>query len=244
MQNTGDTPPPPTSLLVSVFSERDWRIWFGVIVTVIWIGGGVIYITTQTEGGTPTMSDLGNFLEGAFAPLAFLWLVLGLFIQQRELTNNTEALRRTSIQSEKQTHAIAATEMNARRETFFQIANAVRRQLGSIAGMLFVSSQGAAGNGNVGAERISELWHQHATGDYEVFSRQFLTSHFSDDETNQVLFYATEIRTRHSDNFCRVYERLKSLAADCDIDGIIEDSLSYGGHGLLYRRMIENRLAS
>ena len=235
---------PPTSFIRSALSQRDWRIWFGVIVTVFWIGGGVVYVTTQTTGGTPTMSDVGNFLEGAFAPLAFLWLVLGLFIQQRELTNNTEALRHTSIQSEKQTHAIAATEMNARRETFFQIANAVRRQLGSIAGMLFVSSQGASGNGKVSPETISEFWHQHATGDYEVFSRQFLTLNFASDETRQELFYGTEIRTRHSQNFCRAFERLNSLAVDCDIEGIIEDSLIYGGHGLLYRRLSENRPAS
>ena len=229
---------PPTSFLQrALLSQRDWRIWFGAIVTIFWIGGGVVYITTQTTGGTPTMSDLGNFLEGAFAPLAFLWLVLGLFIQQRELTNNTEALRRTSIQSEKQTHAIAATEMNARRETFFQIANAVRRQLGSIAGMLFVSSQGAAGNSNVSPEAISEFWHQHATGDYEVFSRQFLTMELTSGETAENLFFGTEIRTKHSKNFCHAFERLNSLAVDCDIDGIIEDSLIYGGHGLLYRRL-------
>jgi hypothetical protein len=233
-----------TSLMRSTLSQRDWRIWFGAIVTVFWIGGGIAYVSTQTAGGTPTMSDVGNFLEGAFAPLAFLWLVLGLFIQQRELTNNTEALRHTSIQSEKQTHAIAATEMNARRETFFQIANAVRRQLGTIAGMLFVSSQGSAGNGNVSPEAISEFWHQHATGDYEVFSRQFLTLDFASGEDAQELYYGTEIRTKHSANFRRAFERLKSLAADCDIEGIIEDSLIYGGHGLLYRRLLENRPAS
>jgi hypothetical protein len=231
----------PLSLLRSALSQRDWRIWFGVVVTVFWIGGGVAYITTQTATGTPTMSDVGNFLEGAFAPLAFLWLVLGLFVQQRELTNNTEALRHTSIQSEKQTHAIAATEMNARRETFFQIANAVRRQLGSISGMLYVSSQGAAGDSNVSPEAITEFWHQHATGDSEVFSRQFLTMAFAPAETWQELLFGTEIRSKHSNNFCRVFERLKSLAVDCDIDGIIEDSLTYGGHGLLYRIMSENR---
>jgi hypothetical protein len=230
-----------TSLLNSVLGQRDWRIWFGVVVTVFWIGGGVVYLSTQTTSGTPTMSDVGNFLEGAFAPLAFLWLVLGLFIQQRELTNNTEALRHTSIQSEKQTHAIAATEMNARRETFFQIANAVRRQLGSMSGMLFVSSQGEVGNGNVSSEAISEFWQQHATGDYEVFSRQFLIINFPTGETLQELFYGTAIRTKHSENFCHTFERLKNLAADCDIEGIIEDSLNYGGHGLLYRRLLTNR---
>jgi hypothetical protein len=49
-----------------------------------------------------------------FPGFAFLWLVLGLFIQQQELANNTQELRRTSEQSAIQTQAIAATEMNAR----------------------------------------------------------------------------------------------------------------------------------
>jgi len=42
-----------------------------------------------------------------------------LFIQQRELADNTEVMRRTVEQSEMQTQAIAAIEMNARQETFF-----------------------------------------------------------------------------------------------------------------------------
>ena len=110
--------------------------------------------------------------------------------------------------------------------------------------MQFVSSQGAAGNGNVSPAVISEFWHQHATGDYEVFSRQFLTLDLTSGETWENLFWGTEIRTRHSRNFCHAFERLKNLAADCDIDGIIEDSLIYGGHGILYRRLSENSPAS
>ncbi len=88
--------------------------------------------------------------------MAFLWLVIGLFIQQRELADNTEVLRQTSIQSEKQTQAIAATEMNARQEIFFKIAENVRGQLGGIAGMLFISSMGATEGQLVPRDRVSE----------------------------------------------------------------------------------------
>ena len=135
--------------VVKFISSRDWRIWFGIVVTVFWISGGLWYlsgIAKSTPDQEFTLEVIGSFLEGAFAPLAFLWLVIGLFIQQRELANNSEALRRTSEQSEKQTLAIAATEMNARQETFFKIKENVYQQLGGIAGMLYSSSMGPVGS--------------------------------------------------------------------------------------------------
>ncbi len=89
------------------------------------MAGGVWYvhgIYASDPAQTNSIDAVGSFLEGVFAPLAFLWLILGLFIQQRELADNTEAIRHSVLQSEKQTLAIAATEMNARQETFFKIA--------------------------------------------------------------------------------------------------------------------------
>jgi len=73
-------------------------------------------------------------------------LVVGLFIQQSVLAENNEELRRNNLHSEKQIQAIAATEMNARQETFFKIAENTRRQLGSVIGLLFLSSQSSVGN--------------------------------------------------------------------------------------------------
>ena len=53
----------------------------------------------------------------------------------------------------------------------------------------------------------------------------------------QDLFYGTEIRTRHTKNYMRTFERLCRLAQNCDVDGIIEDSLMQNAFGLLYSRM-------
>jgi len=156
----------------------DWRIFMGIIFTVVWIAAGVVYLRganfSQATIYDIPLETIGGFLEGAFAPLAFLWLVIGLFIQQRELADNTEVLRQTSIQSEKQTQAIAATEMNARQETFFKIADNVRGQLGGITGMLFLSSMGASEGQIVSKERFGDLWHMLARGDDQVFAREFL----------------------------------------------------------------------
>jgi len=226
--------------------QTDWRIFMGIIITVLWIIGGIVYVRgsnfSQATIYDIPLEDIGSFLEGAFAPLAFLWLVIGLFIQQRELADNTEVLRQTSIQSEKQTQAIAATEMNARQETFFKIAENVKRQLGGITGMLFISCMGATEGQLVPSERIEEMFHMLARHDDQVFSREFLLLDDEDYGGYETMFYKTEIRRRHTKNFIRTFDRLMVMAKDCDnANGIIADSLAQTAHGLLYNRMREHQ---
>ena len=224
--------------------ERDWRIWFGLVVTFIWIAGGLWFVIGSVRADPDqelTLGVIGNFLEGAFAPLAFLWLVLGLFMQQRELSNNTEALVRTSEQSEKQTQAIAATEMNARQETFFKIAESVKYQLGGITGMLFSSGLGPVGSHRYERPEIEQMFAQAANGDCEIFARLFLTLDFLEEGGLPALLYETDIRRRHTRNFRRTFERLIDLAKGCDVDGIIVDSLKQSAFGLLYQRTGEYR---
>ena len=155
------------------YIPRDWRIVFALILTFLWFCFLWIYIARNVGWGSfldLPIAEMGTFLEGAFAFLAFLWLVIGLFIQQSVLAQNNEELRRNNLHSEKQTEAIAATELNARQETFFKIADANRRQLGAISGMLFISSQGPVGNNSLSSEDLAEVWKQFASGDSEVFS--------------------------------------------------------------------------
>lgn len=229
--------------IVCFFRDGDWRISFGLVISVIWLAGGAWYMLGVGDGSSDmgfSRDSMGSFLEGVFAPLAFLWLVLGLFVQQRELANNTKALHRTSEQSAMQTHSIAATEMNARQETFFKIAESVKHQLGGISGMLYVSSQGPVGNGKITREQMDEKFSRASRGDSELFARLFVSSDFLDEGGLAEVLYATELRQRHCDNYIRTFERLRKLAQNCDIDGIIEDSLMQSALGLLYLRMIEN----
>jgi hypothetical protein len=229
---------------VDFFRSRDWRIWLGIIITTIWIASGIWYVAHVSET-TPTQSfsleAVGSFLEGVFAPLAFLWLVIGLFIQQQELANNTEALRKTSDQSEKQTQAIAATEMNARQETFFKIAESVKHQLGGISGMLLTSSLGPAGSGSYGREQMDEYFSRAAGGDFEIFARMMISRDALEEGGLAELLYGTDIRSRHSRNYMRTFQRLCRLAKNCDVDGIIESSLMESAFGLLYGRMVKHR---
>ncbi len=222
-------------------SHRDKRILYGIVLTVIWLVLGALYISWNlgwARFATLPIDEMGNFLEGAFAPLAFLWLVIGLFIQQSVLAENNRELRHNNIQSEKQTMAIAATEMNARQETFFKIADNTRRQLGGIAGLLFQSSKGQTGDNTYSEAEFMEMWHLFATGDFELFSRNFLALAGKGVDL-QPLFYGTQIRSTHTDNFIMNFDRLLRLARDCDTNGIISDAQLHSAHGLLSSRMRE-----
>lgn len=235
-------------------AKLDWRIWLGQALTFGWLALGYAYVS-RTTGWVGFVNlpaeQLGSFLEGAFAPLAFLWLVIGYFLQQKELEQNTDALRaqlreveRSAEQAVVQSEKMAASEVHARQDTFLQIAQSVRNQLGTIASFLFMSSQGAAGDGRVSREKQSEMFNQFSQNDPEVFSRALLSASLdaATPEERLALFYGTEIRARHSNNFIVTFERLLERAGEVDPDGIIRDAQMSGGHGLLYRVIKRHQL--
>lgn len=223
--------------------SRDWRINLGLILTCVWILGGLAYIGMSVgfvSFSSISVADMGSFLEGAFAPLAFLWLVLGLFMQQKEISLNTEQLRRSLEQSRKQTEVIEAQELNARQEAFFEIARNAHRQLGGVLGMLLISVKGQAGDSSMSSLDTGELWQQFGKGDDQVFARQILTLPPAAEDWED-FYFGTEIRSRHTGNFVAVHEKLLKLAAECDIDGIITGSIRDSGYGLVYRRILETK---
>ena len=216
----------------------------------MWIMLGVIYISANIGWADFVVlpaDDMGNFLEGAFAPLAFLWLVIGYFLQQKELEQNTAALNAQAVQISRsaeqaviQSKNLAATEIHARQEAFLQIAQSVRGQLGSIAGLLFLSSQGPSGDETVSPQEQAELFSaQNAGVDSEAFSRRLLTANLRLDSEEEKLeiFYGTEVRARHTNNFIFTFERLCDRATGVDTENMIVDSVRASGHGFLYRIM-------
>lgn len=223
------------------FDGGDWRILFGLVVTLVWLLLGMLYISSNVGWGnfaTLPIDEMGNFLEGAFAPLAFLWLVIGLFIQQTVLAQNNRELYHSNVVSAQQAEALSANERNARQETFFKIADNTRRQLGGISGLLLQSSKGPAGDASISDADFMEMWHQFATGDFEIFSRRFLI--LSGRSENMLpLLYGTQIRTTHTENFIVNFDRLLKLARECDTNGIITDAQLHSAHGLLSSRMRE-----
>jgi hypothetical protein len=229
--------------------DQDWRVLFGLTLTFIYLILMSLYIQTQVgwaEFVRLSVENMGSFLEGAFAPLAFLWLVIGYFLQKKELSQNTDAMKMQFVEIQKsaeqavvQSEAIARSELHQRRESFLKLAELVRTQMGTIVGLLFLSSQMADGNeAAVPREKLAELWTTVGQTDPEVFAREMLRLiTVSSPRYIFKLFFGTEIRTRHTENFEYTFERLMRAAADCDEEDMISDALMGGSLGNLYRRL-------
>ena len=226
----------------------DWRIFMGLSLTALWLGTGIAYIGGNVGWAAFVqlpVEELGSFLEGAFAPLAFLWLVIGYFLQQQELIQNTRAIRaqaeeigRTAEQAIIQSEKLAASESHARQEATLKLAEAVRQQLGGISGMLYISSHGETGDYPETVDS-GQLFAEQSKGDVEAFSRELLGAlvDLSTDAERFDPFYKTEIRARHTNQFIFVFERLLEHVRGSDTDNMLFDSLVGSAQGLLYMRM-------
>lgn len=69
------------------------------------------------------LNELGDFLAGFFAPLAFLWLVLGYLQQGEELQHSTRALQlqaeelRNSVEQQRELVEVTRQQLNSEQET-------------------------------------------------------------------------------------------------------------------------------
>jgi hypothetical protein len=99
----------------------------GIAVTVMYVGALAIYAIVQRSAMLRMKPDeFADFLAGVFAPLAFLWLVLGFRQQGDELQNSARALwlqgeeLRNSVEQQRQLVEVSReqleAEANARRE--------------------------------------------------------------------------------------------------------------------------------
>ena len=85
-------------------AKPHWQIWLGLSLTFFWLLLLSIYVSGSigwANIGDAPIDIVGNFLEGAFAPLAFLWLVIGYFLQQKELNQNTAAIKMQYVEIQK-----------------------------------------------------------------------------------------------------------------------------------------------
>ena len=217
------------------FLPIDWRVAFGLSVTLLWISTGLLYLLQVVGWGNfvhlPT-ADIGSFLEGAFAPLAFLWLVIGHFMQQKEITANTKAI---SIQEQ----SARRLEVHSQRDSYFKLSELVQEQLGTIAAFHYMSVCGPTGTEEISGEEFSEQRHRTATGDHSWFIRKMISLAVTKRKDMTILceiFYGTDIRERHSENFARTFRKLLNNAAAVDTDDMVVDALLNGSAaGLLFR---------
>ena len=103
------------------------RSQFAWLLTAAWCALGFGYVTF-VKGWAAFLdlglNELGDFLAGSAAPLAFLWLVVGylqnseeLQLQREELTLQRQEVQRLASEAGRQATAIEANELHARRDT-------------------------------------------------------------------------------------------------------------------------------
>jgi hypothetical protein len=212
----------------------DWRIVLGLSITSLWIAAGLFYLLSVVGWFQflylPT-ADIGSFLEGAFAPLAFLWLVIGHFMQQKEISANTRAI---SLQEQ----SARRLEVHSRRDSYFKLQTLVQEQLGSIAGYHYISVCGPTGWQRMTQEEFFEQRTIASTGDPALFIRRMIelaVEYRQDIDTLREIFFGTPIRRRHSETFVSTFERLLEAARKVDHDGMLTDALLKGAaSGVLY----------
>ncbi|MBW2391457.1 MAG: hypothetical protein JRG89_23945, partial [Deltaproteobacteria bacterium] len=175
----------------------DWRLRLSLGLTSAWLILGFVYIS-KVVGWTGFVSQkapaLGSFLEGAFAPLAFLWLVVGFFLQQQQLRENThtiqlqlEQMRRSAEQAEVQARAIAANEQHARQDTFLRSNVLVTEQLSMIVGWIVTSYSDSS-------DEVMALWRRSTGGEVAAFPMDAIRRCVSGEVEPAELFHGTEIR--------------------------------------------------
>lgn len=77
----------------------------GIVITVIYTGLLLLLVHGRlTTLQTMSLNEVGDFLAGAFGPLAIFWLILGFFQQSVELRQNTSALE---LQAEELKNSVA-----------------------------------------------------------------------------------------------------------------------------------------
>jgi hypothetical protein len=99
------------------------RTKLGAGISYVWIGV-VVYLFLRDPSATLKMApnEWGDFLAGSFAPLAFLWLVLGYLQQGDELRLSTDALRlqaeelRNSVQQQRELVEVSRQQVESARE--------------------------------------------------------------------------------------------------------------------------------
>jgi hypothetical protein len=215
--------------------SMDWRVTLGLSLTLLWFTACFTYLFIIVGSDhfihLPT-ADIGNFLEGAFAPLAFLWLVIGLFLQQKEISANTLAIKL-------QEQSARRLELHSRQDSYFKLLNLVQGQLGAIAGFHYMSICGPTGTGEMSGEEFTEQRAISSTGDHAWFIRKMIAlaiGELNDEERMHEFFFSTPIRLRHTETYRKTFKKLLEAARSVDTDDMITDALLNGSaEGLLYR---------
>ncbi|MNG43644.1 hypothetical protein D3C78_16810 [compost metagenome] len=92
------------SFSIYKFLEKNIGSCLSWAVTIAWL----MFIFCKIYNGImpKSLNEFGDFVAGAFAPLAFFWLVRGFYQQGKGLEQNSEALRIQALELQSSTQAL------------------------------------------------------------------------------------------------------------------------------------------
>lgn len=102
---------------------RQHMVEIGTAVTVVYLFAMFVLVCVRgSQVSTMPLNEVGDFLAGAFGPVAFLWLVLGFLQQGDELRMSTQALKdqadelKKTVEHQATMAAAATQQIDAQRE--------------------------------------------------------------------------------------------------------------------------------
>ncbi|MBH3472054.1 MULTISPECIES: hypothetical protein [Pseudomonas] len=119
-------------------------VYFAVIFPLIWGRIGTL--------GTMPLNEVGDFLAGAFGPVAFFWVVLGFVQQGEELRMQALDTKNAEIREEIMAK-IAMEQAEAQRVAMEEARKRREREISA----KFLVSTGSSGNGRRAGEAMNEI---------------------------------------------------------------------------------------
>jgi hypothetical protein len=137
--------------------------WIGIIVTFVYTGFIFYFQSSKLAGlGDLELNNFGDFLAGAFGPLAIFWLILGFFQQGAELRNSVETLKlqanelKESVNQQKEIARIANEQFALQQEEFVSSLKAAQER---VEPKFIVLYRGIEDRGYIAKQREEPLRH-------------------------------------------------------------------------------------
>ncbi len=142
----------------------------GLVVTIAWAGMGLWLLWHVGFPDGLRLNDIGDFLSGVVAPLAFIWLVIGYFQQGAELSLNSRSLalqvkemQESVRQQSEQAAAMVRSETHSRRDVLMRVVAFYTDLLASYACDLWRLVE------EVSDDRVAQTWDRYSKGDRDIF---------------------------------------------------------------------------
>ncbi|MBJ7539267.1 hypothetical protein [Marinomonas transparens] len=100
-----------------------WAMWCGITASGLYAVGAIsilimnVFYNPPSPSPSMRLNEIGDYLAGAFSPLAFLWLVIGYLMQNSELKLNRISIERQANELE------STTKIQLKRERKFFDSN-------------------------------------------------------------------------------------------------------------------------